>query len=156
MVNIEIPGLGELKLEYLVLDYNGTIAFDGELISGVEEKLNRLADLLNIQIITADTFGTVREKCNDIRGEIRVLSEPLGAGEKEAFVESLGAPGVVAVGNGANDSLMLKKAGLGIIVIGEEGAAVGALKNADIVVRDIHAALGLLLNTIRVKATLRR
>ena len=46
-----------------------------------------------------------------------------GALEKEQFGESLGTEKVVAVGNGVNDSLMLKKAALGIIVIGEEGAA---------------------------------
>jgi soluble P-type ATPase len=54
-----------------------------------------------------------------------------------------------------NDSLMMKKAALGIIVIGEEGASVKAINNADIVVKDIHDALDLLLNKIRIKATLR-
>ncbi|HAF17073.1 MAG: HAD family hydrolase [Thermacetogeniaceae bacterium] len=155
MININIPGMGELNLQHLVLDYNGTIAFDGSLIQGVEEKLNQLADALNIYIVTADTFGTVRQKCRNIKGKMKVLSSSNGALEKEQFVESLGTEKVVAVGNGVNDSLMLKKAALGIIVIGEEGAASLALNNADIIVKDIHDALDLLLNKTRIKATLR-
>ena len=155
MININIPGMGELNLQHLVLDYNGTIAFDGSLIQGVEEKLNQLAGALNIYIVTADTYGTVCQKCRNIKGKMKVLSSSNGALEKEQFVESLGTEKVVAVGNGVNDSLMLKKAALGIIVIGEEGAASLALNNADIIVKDIHDALDLLLNKTRIKATLR-
>jgi len=40
LIQIDIPGLGALSLQHLVLDYNGTIAFDGSLIQGVEKKLN--------------------------------------------------------------------------------------------------------------------
>jgi len=155
LIQIDIPGLGALSLQHLVLDYNGTIAFDGSLIQGVEEKLNQLAGALNIYIVTADTYGTVCQKCRNIKGEIKVLKSSNGALEKEQFVESLGAERVVAVGNGVNDSLMLKKAALGILVLGEEGAAFLALNNADIIVKDIHDALGLLLNKIRIKATMR-
>jgi phosphoserine phosphatase len=67
----------------------------------------------------------------------------------------MGAENVVAIGNGVNDSLMLKKAALGIVVIGGEGAAQKTIKEADIVVKDIHDALGLLLNRLRLIATLR-
>jgi len=142
-------------LKHLVLDYNGTIAFDGSLLSGVEEKLNQLANDLDIYILTADTFGTARQKCREIKGQIKVLSSSNGALEKEEFVDSLGAKNVVAIGNGVNDSLMLKKAALGIVVIGAEGAAQKAIREADVVVNDINDALGLLLNNIRLKATLR-
>lgn len=155
MIKVEIPGIGELHLKQLVLDFNGTIAFDGCLLGGVEEKLNQLANDINIYIITADTFGTVRRTCRDIKGEIKVLSSANGALEKETFADSLGAENVVAIGNGVNDSLMLKKAALGIVVIGAEGAAQKTVREADIVVNDIHDALGLLINGTRLKATLR-
>jgi soluble P-type ATPase len=155
LIKIDIPGIGTLSLQHLVLDYNGTIAFDGSLIEGVEEKLNQLAERLNIYIITADTFGTVGQKCGNIKGKINVLTSSNGTLEKGEFIDSLGAENVVAIGNGMNDSLMLEKAALGIIVIGGEGAALKAVDRADIVVKDIHDALGLLLNKIRIKATLR-
>jgi soluble P-type ATPase len=86
---------------------------------------------------------------------MRVLTTDNGSLEKEEFVDSLGAENVVAIGNGVNDSLMLKKAALGIVVIGGEGAAQKTIKEADIVVKDIHDALGLLLNRLRLIATLR-
>ena len=35
MIDISIPGFGPLRLECLVLDYNGTLACDGELLPGV-------------------------------------------------------------------------------------------------------------------------
>lgn len=155
MIKVDIPGVGNLHLKHLVLDYNGTIAFDGSLISGVKEQLNQLAGDINIYIITADTFGTIRQKCRNIKGEIKVLNSSNGALEKETFVASLGAAHVVAIGNGVNDNLMLKKVALGIAVIGGEGAAQITLKEADIVVKNIHSALELLLNPLRLIATLR-
>jgi len=35
MIVLEIPGRPKLTLEHLVLDVNGTIALDGQLVSGV-------------------------------------------------------------------------------------------------------------------------
>lgn len=34
MIEINIPGFGSLELDHLVLDYNGTMALDGQLIEG--------------------------------------------------------------------------------------------------------------------------
>ena len=72
------------------------------------------------------------------------------------YIENLGLEKVVAIGNGANDAEMLKNAGLGIVVIGPEGAAVKALMGADIAVGDIRDALCLLIYPKRMVATLRR
>ena len=36
MIKIEIPNYKTLELEYLVLDYNGTIALDGEILDAVK------------------------------------------------------------------------------------------------------------------------
>jgi P-type E1-E2 ATPase len=155
LINIDIPCVGNLCLKHLVLDYNGTIAFDGNLCNGVEETLNLLAKEIKVYIITADTFGTVAAMCKGINGEVTVLTSNNGTEEKEHFVDSLGAENVVAIGNGANDCLMLKKAALGIAIIGNEGAALKAINNADIVVNNINDALGVLLNTQRLIATLR-
>ena len=155
MISVAIPAIGEMQLHSLVLDYNGTIAFDGRLEEGVLEQLNLLAEELKVYVITADTFGRAAAACKGLKGEVVILQNPLGAQEKEAFITSLGAEQVVAVGNGVNDCLMLKKAALGIAVIGREGAAVKAVNAADIVVYDIRQALGLLRHTKRLKATLR-
>jgi soluble P-type ATPase len=51
---------------------------------------------------------------------------------------------------------MLREAALGIAVVGPEGLAGGALPAADVVVASINDALGLLVNSKRLIATLRR
>lgn len=156
MITLDIPGLERLLIKNIVLDFNGTIALDGSLLPGVQEKLNTLAEDLDIYILTADTFGTVKSACSSVNGKVIVLKEPLGTGEKLKFIEDLGAGETSAIGNGANDTLMLEGAALGIAVTGPEGAASRALTAADVVVKDINDALDLFLNPKRLVATLRR
>ena len=155
MISVDIPGRGTLQLKHIVLDYNGTMAKDGLLLPGVEENLNRLSESLEVYILTADTFGKCRGECEGIKGTVQILSQPVGGEAKEAFVESLGAEYTVAVGNGANDRLMLAKVALGIVILGPEGTSVQALQNADVAVKEINDGLELLLQPKRLIATLR-
>ncbi|MEA9979957.1 MULTISPECIES: hypothetical protein [unclassified Pseudomonas] len=48
MLSIDIPGRGKLELKHLVCDYNGTLAFDGTLLEGVQEKLKALSSKVSI------------------------------------------------------------------------------------------------------------
>lgn len=155
MITVEIPGREKLTLKNIVLDFNGTIALDGVLLPGVADRLNALSSVLNVYILTADTFGTCKTACSCIKCNVVVLSEIPGAEEKLNFIKKLGAEKTAAVGNGVNDSLMLAKAALGIFVLGPEGASVKAHEAADIVVSDVRHGLDLLLNPKRVVATLR-
>jgi len=50
---------------------------------------------------------------------------------------------------------MLSAAGLGIVVIGREGAATRAIMAADLAVHDITDALDMLLDPTRLLSTLR-
>ncbi len=155
VIKLDIPGKGELILNYLVLDYNGTLARDGYLLPGLAEKLNELSEHLKIYVLTADTFGRCREQCKEINLDVHILEKPLGAKEKERFIQSLGSTNVVAVGNGNNDRFMLAGAALGIAVLAEEGLAGSAFKQADILVKNIGDAFDLLLKPRRLVATLR-
>lgn len=156
MLKIEIPGRGLLELDNLVLDFNGTIACGGELIPGVRERIKRLAGMVSIYILTADTFGTAARVCEGLKVEFGVLKEKIGGPEKESFICKLGPEKTAAIGNGVNDSLMLQKAALGIAVIEGEGASRQALMSADLVTRSINEALDLLLNPRAITATLRK
>ena len=155
MIEISIPGRETLSIKYLVLDYNGTIALDGDMPDHIRERINLLAERLNVYIITADTHGRCAKGCQGLNAKLHILSRPMGGPEKRDFVDELGAEYVAAVGNGANDALMLESAGLGIAVIGPEGAAVKAVLGADIVVTNILNAFDLLLLPKRLVATLR-
>lgn len=155
MIRIKIPGYKTLRLEHLVLDYNGTLAVDGEPVDGVTRTLTALAEKLQIHVITADTFGKVHARLSSVPCGISILPpEKQDAGKLE-YVRQLGSDTTVCIGNGRNDRLMLKAAALGIAVILAEGAAAVSLADADIVCTDILDALALLTHPLRLTATLR-
>jgi P-type E1-E2 ATPase len=155
MIMVSIPGFGKLQLRHLALDYNGTLAQDGELLPGVPDLLRSLAKEFQIHVVTADTFGVAAERLAGLPVKLKILPAESQAEAKAAFVKKLGRKSVAAIGNGRNDRKMLKIAALGIAVIQQEGAAAQALTAADIVARDIQSALGLFSNVNRLKATLR-
>lgn len=156
-LNFSIPGLGNLSLKYLVLDFNGTLALDGKLLPGVAERLQKLNDIFEkIYVITADTHGTATEVFKDLPVNIYKIASVSETAEKQAFVKALGSDVCVAIGNGANDTLMLREAMLGICVLGNEATALSTLLNADIVVQNINDALDLFLYPKRLVATLRK
>ena len=154
MFKLDIPGFGLLELEHIVLDYTGTLSFNGVLLPNVREKLNDLTKIFSIHVLTADTFGTAIDELVGIPCDIRVITGGNLDVQKEEFVRSLGAEKVVAIGNGLNDRRMLKIARLGIAVTGREGCAVETLHAADLQVTSILDGLDLRLNPKRLKATL--
>jgi P-type E1-E2 ATPase len=156
LIRLEIPGWGACELEHLVLDLNGTVALDGHMISGVDDKTAVLSAHLAVHLVTADTHGKAEETCQRLGGQLVRIKARYEASQKQALVERLGAGQVVAIGNGANDARMLSAAILGIAVLGREGLAVEALQSADLVVGRIEDALDLLLHPQRLVATLRR
>lgn len=155
-IRLEVPGRGIRELEHLLLDLNGTVALDGEVIPGVPERLAALSADLTVYLITADTRGRAVEIGERLAARPYRIAPGDEAGQKRTLVERLGAEHVVAIGNGANDTGMLAAAALGIAVLGYEGLATEALQAADVVVGRIEDALDLLLHPPRLVATLRR
>jgi soluble P-type ATPase len=155
MITVDIPGWGNMEVENIVLDLNGTIATDGKISSEVKEKIHSLCDKAKIYILTADTQGTASNESSGMGVELLKVSGKDSTEVKLRVLESLDPTKTVAVGNGYNDHLILKEAALGIAVLGEEGMSVMAMQNADIVVRNISEALDLFLKPKRLIATLR-
>ena len=155
MIELEIPGCRALRLSDAVFDYNGTLARDGVLLDGVGPGMTRLADLLRVHVVTADTFGSASAQMRGLPCELTVLPAEGQAEAKADVVARLGAHQVVAVGNGRNDRLMLAAAELAIGVLGDEGIAIETLQASDVIVRNIADAFGLLLNPRRLTASLR-
>ena len=156
MIELDVPGRGLIQLEHLVTDVNGTIAKDGRLLEKIARPLVGLKDRLQIHLITADTYG--RQDNIDLMLALKAvrLKGENQAEQKAEYVRSLGADKVVAIGNGANDALMLKEAAIGIAVMGDEGLAVEALQSADIFIHSALDALYLLEFPTRLVATLRK
>lgn len=155
MIEIAIPGQDILRLDHLVLDYNGTLAFDGMLLPGVVDMLGRLADRLALHVVTADTFGHAADALHGLPCRLAVLPPGNQNAAKLAYVQGLGASRCVCIGNGRNDRAMLAAARLGIAVVQREGAAVETVLAARMLCPDILSALELLIEPKRLIATLR-
>lgn len=155
MISVSIPGWGDLDIEYLVIDFNGTCAFDGKLKDGVKEMLERISRYIKVFIVTADTYGNVDSSTDTAAFSIIKVGKESGGREKARIVKELGPEKVLAIGNGANDALMLKEASLGIGVIGGEGCANVLMKEADLLVSNVLDALSIVLHPERLVATLR-
>jgi len=156
VIDLEIPGWKGLRLSALVLDVNGVLAVDGRLLPRVRARVVALRSRLDVHLLSADTYGGLER----ISRALGVAATRLARGgdevrQKAQFVRDLG-PGVVAVGNGANDAGMLHEASLGIAVLGQEGLAAPTLAACDVLVGSVHEALDLLIHPTRLIATLRR
>jgi P-type E1-E2 ATPase len=156
MIELNIPGRGILQLKHLASDVNGTLALDGRLLDGVGSALLKLADRLQIHLLTADTHG--RQDRIDERLGLSAVRIPAGdeVQAKAGYVRKLGSEHVVALGQGANDAGMLRAAAVGICILSQEGLAGEALDAASLILPDILSALSMLENPMRLVASLRR
>lgn len=156
MLEIDIPLFKKLNIENIVFDYNGTIAEDGDLIKGIKENLIDISNILNIYIITADTYGTVQKNFADINVNVEIISKENGTLDKVNFIKKIGAEKTIAVGNGNNDELMLKESAVGIAILGNEGLATKAMLASDLILKDINDLFDMIKNKNRLIATLRK
>jgi soluble P-type ATPase len=156
MLEMNIPGRGSLHIHHLVSDVNGTLAVDGVLLEGLARKIVLLRDRLTVHLLTADTHGGQALIDRQLNLQAVRIQPGDEARQKADYVRSLGAEGVIALGQGANDAEMLKAAGLGICVLSREGTAVEAMLAADIVMPDVFSAFELLEKPLRIVADLRK
>jgi P-type E1-E2 ATPase len=154
-MNIDIPGYKKIEIKNLVCDYNGTIANNGQLISGVELLINELAKSIQIYVITADTFGTVEAQLKKANCTVIKITKENQNEQKQALVKQLNSLNTIAFGNGRNDELMLKEAIIGVGILENEGIFTKNLLSSDIICKNIHNAFELFLNQNKLIATLR-
>lgn len=154
MLTIAIPGREELILRHLILDFNGTIAEDGQLAEGVAERLQALSRSLSLYVVTADTHGTAAAACEGLPVEVLTYPTTDVGAIKRQVAEKLGE-GVACMGNGFNDLQMAEACVLSVCVIGREGCCGALVARSDVVVTSIIDGLDLLLKQDRLRATLR-
>jgi soluble P-type ATPase len=166
-INIEIPGLRDLRILAVCNDYTGTLSREGKLIKGVRIRLCKLARVVDVHIVTSDTRGTASRELQALTKRSRVTlvdAIPTTVNHAEFKGQYLGKLGVslatIAVfGNGRNDVKWLQAvkeaAGLSVAVDVGEGCATDAIMNASIFITGITHALDRLLDQQRAVATLR-
>ena len=157
-IAIDIPGFGKRVIRTIISDYTGTLSCHGKLTRGVKPRLLRLRKLVDLEIVTADTYGTARQQLKGI-AEPNMLRKKRQDIEKRDFAKKFDLRHVAAFGNGNNDRLLLRAVknggGIAIAVDNGEGCAVDAIMNANIFIFGAANALDLLLNANALKATLR-
>ena len=155
-MKIEIPNYGEFTINNLAFDFNGTLATGGEVPEKIIKKLDSLTANFKVYILTADTFGTVREMVQELDIEIAIIEKGNGTNFKRDFIQKIGKKETIAIGNGNNDRLMIKEAAIGIALIGNEGAAIDTILNSDLVINNIFDVFTLLEEPERLIASLRK
>lgn len=157
-IGIDIPGFGARRIKTVVTDYTGTHSCGGTVPEAVRQRLRTVSQLVDLHVVTADSFGTAD-------GELTGIAKPYHLRtarhdeEKAEYVRKFRLSEVAAFGNGNNDRLMLRAVmeggGLAIAIDNGEGCATDAILNAHLFIAGAANALDLLLDPVRCKATLR-
>jgi soluble P-type ATPase len=171
MISIERPAQSNIEIEFVLIDFEGTLASDRQVHPKAKDKINLLSKRTKIYILVnpptppfnkggkggilaKEKREVVEEKLRKVKAEIAYLEKGDASQRKLDLLRNLGAMRCVAIGNGVDDAPMIQEAGFGICILGKEGASSEALKNADVVFVDILDALDFLLKPLRQKATL--
>jgi len=154
MIIIQKPGQEPLAIEFILIDFEGTLASDRRVHPKARDKLNLLSKRSKIYILAKGEQEAIGEILKKIKAEVIYLTEGEASQRKLDLLRQVGATRAVAIGNGVDDAAMIKEAGLGICIIGKEGTSAEATKKADVVFTDILYALDFLLKPLRHKATL--
>ena len=156
MIIIQRPGVESLKIESVLIDFEGTLASDRRVHPKAKDKINLLPKRAKIYIFANEENEQVEEVLRKVKAEIIHVQEGNASNKKLNLLRQLGANRTVAIGNGRDDALMVEEAVLGICVISKEGTASETIRGADVVVSNILDALDFLLKPLRQKATLSR
>lgn len=154
MISIERPGQKPLEIDFILIDFEGTLASDRRVHPKAKDKINLLSKRTKIYILTKGEKEVVEETLKKVKAEMFHSTEGETSQRKLDLLHQLGAAKTVAIGNGVDDAPMIEEAGLGICIIGKEGTSVEAMKKADVVVTNVLDALDFLLKPLRQKATL--
>jgi soluble P-type ATPase len=154
MITILRSGQEPLEIDFILLDFEGTLASDRRVHPKAKDRINLLSKRTKIYILTKEEKILMEEVLKKVKAEIIYLMEGEASQQKLDLLRQLGANRTVAIGNGVDDVPMIEEAGLGISVMGKEGTFSEAMKKADVVFMNILDALDFLLKPLRPKATL--
>jgi soluble P-type ATPase len=154
MIILQRPGRTHLEIEFILLNFEGTLATDRRIHPKAKDKLNLLSKRTNIYILTKGEQEAIQEILKKVKAEVVYFEEGEVSQGKLDLLRQLGATKTVAIGNGVDDVPMIEEAGLGICIIDVEGASGEAIKKADVIFTNILDALDFLLKPMRHKAVL--
>jgi len=156
MISIQRPGMESLDIHFVLIDFEGTLAMDGRVHPKAKDKVNLLSKRATITILTKSNREKVEKTLTKMKVEILYVTEGDSSQQKLNALQRLGAHQTAVIGNGLDDVRIMEQAGLGMCVIGKEGASAEAMAKADLVVTHVLDALDFLLKPLRQRAILGR
>ncbi len=154
MILIQRPGQEPLEIEFILLDFEGTLATDRRVHPKAKDKINLLSKRARIYVFATGEKERVGEALRHVNAEVVCLKEGEASEGKVNLLDRLKGDRVAAIGNGLDDIPMMSKAALGVGVMSREGTAAELIAGADVVFINIIDALDFLLKPLRQKATL--
>ena len=152
MIPIQRPGQEPLEIDFILIDFEGTLAADRRVHPKAKDKINLLSKRTKIYILTSGEKEVVEETLRKVKAETSYFPEGDASREKLDLLRQLGVARTAAIGNGADDGPMLEEAALGICVVGKEGTSIEAMKKADVVVSNVLDGLDFLLKPLRQRS----
>ncbi|MBU1018186.1 HAD family hydrolase [Patescibacteria group bacterium] len=148
-----IPQIGVIEINTIVLDLNGTLAVRGKIVDGVKERLITLKKLgIKLILFTGDQRGNASDLCNELDIDFK---KAVSQKEKEQFFLELDTEHSAAIGNSRIDNGKFRHAKLSIATLQAEGIHTGIIGHVDIIVPTISDALDLFIDSDSLKATMR-
>jgi len=154
MIFIQRPGQEPLEIEFILIDFEGTLASDCRVHPKAKDKINLLSRRTKIYILAKGEKERAEEALRRTKAEIVSLKEGEASKQKLDLLLNLGAPRAVVIGNGMDDVPMMEEAGFSMAIIGKEGTSGELIQIADVAFTNIVDALDFLLKPLRQKATL--
>lgn len=150
----DIPGVGILEIDTLVVDSNGTLTVKGGIVPGVIERIHQIQAMgVNVVMISSDQRGNAR---NLALSSGISYHEANNAREKEDILISLGSKNVAAIGNARIDIGLFVQSLISIATLQAEGIHKDIIDHVDVIIPSINDALDFFLDPNTLIATMKR
>jgi soluble P-type ATPase len=150
----DVPGVGVIEIDTLVVDSNGTISVKGEIVPGVIERIHQLQSHgVNVVMISSDQRGNARDLA--LSSGITYY-EATNAREKEDILISLGSKNVAAIGNARTDIGLFVQSVISIATLQAEGIHKDIIDHVDVIMPSVNDALDFFLDSNTFIATMKR
>jgi soluble P-type ATPase len=154
MIHLQRPGQDPLEIEFIMLNFEGTLATDGRVHPKAKDKLNLLSKRTRIFIFTTGEKESVSAVLRNVKAEVVYLREGDASRGKHDLLQQLEPHRAVAIGSGVSDIEMIQNSAFGIGVMSREGTLSEVIDKADLVFMTVVDALDFLLKPLRQRTVL--
>lgn len=149
-----VPGVGVIEIDTLVVDSNGTLTVRGEMVNGVIERIHRIQSMgVEVVMISSDQRGNARDLALNCG---ITYYEAANSREKEDILLSLGSHNVAAIGNARIDIGLFVQSIVSVATLQGEGIHKDIIDHVDVIMPSILDALDFFLDKDTFIATMKR